>query len=141
MGANPFIGIMFLNNRIIRIFKRILIMAGSPKIRLLSKQKWNKKFPKYKINQWIFGRCDLYGIIAVRGIHKGIKNTIWHEILHILFPSKRHWWIECAAQKLSHSYRRGFFSTKYHKHMKNVPDIPILLKLVNKSAKRFNQKV
>ncbi len=131
---------MTLNNRIIRIFKEILIMAGSPKIRLLTMQAWNKKFPKYKIDQWVYGRCNVHGIIAIRGMHRGIKDTIWHEILHILFPSKRHWWIECAAQKLSHSYRRGFFSTKYHKHMKDVPDISILIRLVKNSAKRFNQK-
>lgn len=28
-------------------------------------------------------------------------NTIWHEIGHLVFPRKPHWWIECYAQRMS----------------------------------------
>jgi len=30
-----------------------------------------------------------------------IANTIVHEIAHILWPNKPHWWVECFAQKVA----------------------------------------
>ena len=35
-----------------------------------------------------------------------IKNTLWHEVGHCLFPQKPHWWIECFAAKLARTPRR-----------------------------------
>ena len=135
---------MGYNNQIQRFFKKICIDACSPKIRLFSIQKWNKIFPKDKINGFISGRCDTRGIIAVRYSHLGntkeMKDTIWHEIIHILMPSKRHWYVECAAQKLARNSRRGCWSKMYHKSMRDVPKVETLLRILRKSAARFNRK-
>ena len=34
---------------------------------------------------------------------KETKTIIWHEVAHILFPNKPHWWIECFALKMTGS--------------------------------------
>ena len=53
-------------------------------------------------------------VITIKGGIRGrvLKNTIYHEIAHHLFPNKKHWWIECAAERLACGGGRGYWSVK-----------------------------
>ena len=129
-------------NKILRMYKKVHQLAGEPKFILLTPREWNKRFKRAQVGSRISGRCDLRGTLTIRYTHiynlHEIEDTIWHEFLHILLPSKRHWWIECAAQKLAHNKNRGLFATRYKKHMRDVPDIKTLLRHINNASARFN---
>lgn len=71
---------------------------------------------------------------------KVLKNTIIHEILHIIYPWRQHWWIECAAEVLACGGGRGYYSTKYGHSPAELPSRDRLLHLVQLAVKRFNKK-
>lgn len=89
----------------------------------------------------------LYGISSVDypviSIQKGLRgkvlsNTIYHEIGHILFPHRKHWWIECAAEKLARGGGRGYYSMKYGHTVDELPSRAKVLLLFKRASKRFN---
>lgn len=81
-------------------------------------------------------------IVTIKKGLKGkvLKNTIYHEIAHHLFPNKKHWWIECAAERLAGGGGRGYWSTKYNHTVDELPTRSVLLEIFRKATKRFNKK-
>jgi len=75
---------------------------------------------------------------GIRG--KVLTNTIYHEIAHHLFPNKKHWWIECAAERLAGGGGRGYWSVKYNHTVDELPTRSVLLEIFRKATKRFNKK-
>lgn len=125
-----------------KIFKYILIECNNPTISLVSPDEWNKihnnknklkyKLIKIKNYKYWIGGCANYNRKIITCRYKDMKkieirNILWHEVLHILYPWQNHWWIEIAAQKLSLSYRIGYFSEgkKY-----SINDLPSREKLI-----------
>lgn len=84
-----------------RIFFEIRRLAGNPPIRLIPWEvatRWRAGHEK-----GIVGYC-LYGnsvAVSPRQSIRSAKNTIWHEIGHVLFSSKPHWWIYTYAAVMS----------------------------------------
>lgn len=93
--------------------------------------------------------CSLegdYGISSVKypvfAIRKGLRgrvkeNVIFHEIFHILFPNRPHWWIECAAERMARGGGRGFWSARYGKTINDVPPRSRLLELARRASRRM----
>lgn len=72
---------------------------------------------------------------------KELRNTIYHEILHILYPWRKHWWIECAAELLARGGGRGYYSETYHHTPEDLGCTrDELLHQVRLQVKRFNMR-
>lgn len=72
---------------------------------------------------------------------KRLRNTIYHEILHKLYPYWRHWKIECAAELLAGGGGRGYYS----EHFQHTPEDlhktrEELLLQVRRQVVRFNMR-
>lgn len=93
--------------------------------------------------------CSLegdFGISSVKypvfAIRKGLrgrvkKNVLYHEIAHILFPSKPHWWIEAFAEKMAGGGGRGYYCQKYGHSVDELPSRSRLLKLARRASNRL----
>lgn len=72
---------------------------------------------------------------------KALRNTIYHEILHLLYPWQTHWWIECAAELLARGGGRGYYSQKYNHKPEDIGlSREQLLAQVQKQVERFNNR-
>lgn len=66
-------------------------------------------------------------------------STIYHEILHLMFPSRPHWWVECASEKLARGGGRGYWSKKYGKTPDDLPSRAELVKLARRASRRMKR--
>lgn len=72
---------------------------------------------------------------------KELRNTIYHEILHKLYPWRKHWWIECAAEILAKGGGRGYYSRTHNHKTEDIGyDREQLLHIVRLQVKRYNRK-
>ncbi len=136
-----------------RSYLRIMEELGWPKIFLvcdtqfraiegdgLYRDKHNKKYPRDEIYTGISGtEAPIFAMrMNLRG--KGLWNNIYHEILHILYPWRKHWWIECAAEVLARGGGRGYYSNKYGHTPEELPDREKLLHQIRLQVQRFNHR-
>ena len=135
-----------------QIFNRLLKRIGNPRIILVVPDEWNKMFPNYNLNENMSACCDIENKVLTIDNNETvneIKDSIWHEFLHILFPNAGHCWIECVAQKMIYRrknsrynhYRRGFHSKRYDYFITDVPSRQKLIKLIKKASRRIMRKV
>ena len=76
------------------------------------------------------------GMIRVLALEQ-VKETIWHELGHILFPSRPHWWIECYGEKMARTGNGdNRYSTRYAHTPEDLPSRVRLLELSRSAAKR-----
>lgn len=66
-----------------------------------------------------------------------IKATLWHELAHVLFPSKPHWWVECFAAKMLPGADIGRYSRRYNHTPYDLPSKTKLLQLARKAANKL----
>lgn len=83
---------------------------------------------------------------SVITIGKGLRgrklvNTLAHEIFHILFSSRPHWWIETAAERYANGGGRGYWSGKFDKTLDDVPSRKEIVRLARLSGNRLKSKV
>lgn len=85
---------------------------------------------------------EKHPIISITsGLRGKVKaNTIWHEVLHILFPRWKHWRIECAAERLAGGGGRGYFSKKYGHTVDEMPPREKLISIVRRASARMKKK-
>lgn len=130
--------------RVKSIFSDILNEINNPDIILITTDKWTKILGD-KFNEKISGRSyDTKRIITTKYIDQDIvdiTDTLWHEILHIIYPNKHHWWIECCAQKLSGSKKKCYYSKKYLHGKCEVPNREIIIQNMNKLLKTKRQDI
>ena len=83
-----------------------------------------------------------YPVFAIRkGLRGRVKeNVLYHEIAHILFPSRSHWWIEAFAERMARGGGRGYFCTKYGHTVDDVPPRARLLELARRAGRRLRDK-
>jgi hypothetical protein len=65
------------------------------------------------------------------------KDTIWHEILHCLYPNLPEWWIECSAYKLSRNnhWSYGVNAQRYNKTPReSVPSRRLLIEMIESTS-------
>lgn len=138
-----------------RSFRAILKKVGSPPIKLVSSGEFYE-ITGARLGSFC-GRCSpKHRIVTVNRNRplEDIKDTLWHEVAHILFPSKPHWWIECFASKMCGSkpcgsWQRtkngvmssgvacGRYSLRYCKSKDDLPNKTKLLDLALKSSTRL----
>lgn len=125
-----------MNNR---TFLRILEELEWPRIYLVSpKQFYHAEGDKIKGSYGMAGLGD-----SIITLEKGLRgrvlaNTIYHEIAHHLFPHRKHWWIECAAERLAKGGGRGYWSIQSRHTVDEMPSRNEMLKLFRRASKRFN---
>jgi len=64
-----------------------------------------------------------------------VKKTIYHELAHVLFPHKPHWWIECFADKMVGSKTRGRYALKYGHGVEELPPRTQLISLAQEVSR------
>lgn len=91
-----------------------------------------------------------YGICAAKypvfTIRKGLRgrvkeNVIYHEIAHILFPNRPHWWVECFGEKMARGGGRGYWSVKFNKTIDDLPPRSRLLELARRASRRLKSEL
>lgn len=123
-----------------RLFDHILKELGWPRVYLVSPEQFHELEGWNPEDVW-GGQGDKHPIITVVGSpdKKMRKNIIYHEIFHHIFPSRPHWWIEAAAQKMARGGGRGEYSVQSGHTIYDLPSREILLKLARRASKRFNE--
>jgi len=70
-----------------------------------------------------------------------IRKTIVHELAHLLFPTKPHWWIECFAYRIipvKNKYGEvGRYTERYDHSPRDIPSKKKCIELAKKAAKRL----
>lgn len=124
-----------------RTFLRILEELDWPNVYLVDPKQFEK------VDGWnIRGSHGMAGrlhpiITIARGTRgKVLRNTIYHEIAHKLFPYRPHWWIECASERLARGGGRGEWSILSGHTVDEMPPRNALLKTFRRASKRFNEK-
>ena len=124
-----------------RTFLRILRELGWPKIYLIPPQQFFMGDGKQIKGSSGLAEIGESTITLTRGLRgRALSNTIYHEIGHHLFPHQKHWWIECAAERLARGGGRGYWSIKYGHTVDEMPSRAKLLELFRKAARRFNEQ-
>lgn len=125
----------------LKTFINILEELEWPSIYLVSPQQFEHTDGE-KIHGDFGIASDIRPVITInKGLRgKVLKNTIYHEIGHHLFPHRTHWWIECYANKMAGGGGRGYYSTKFDHTIDELPTRSQLLKISLRATKRFNQK-
>jgi len=71
-----------------------------------------------------------------------IRNTIAHELAHLLFPNKPHWWIETFSYKIisiKDDYGRiGRYAKRYGHSPRELPSKKRLIEMAKEAAERLN---
>lgn len=125
-----------------RTFLKILEELGWPYVFLVDPKQF--KTLEGDSVSGLFGiSARKYPVITIAKGLRGrvLKNTLYHEIFHILFRRRKHWWIECAAEKMANGGGRGYWST-FHGHTADeLPSRSVLLKSIRKSVIKYNKKI
>jgi len=130
--------------QVFRSWEVIKRKAGNPPVQLVTETEYKQKC-HFGLGGYIGRANPKNGLICVRYNRplEDIKETLWHELLHCLFPSKPHWWIECAARRLSghESYYGwpGRYSRRYAHTPEDLPGKSELLQKVKKASRRLEE--
>ena len=127
-------------------FTNILEELGWPNIYLIPIDQFIhiEGYPNRASKRGDYGEAsDFAPVVNIRTDMRGKErtNTIYHEILHPLFPNRPHWWIECAAERLARGGGRGQWSKKYGHTVDEMPSRQKLVELCRKASKRFNEQM
>jgi len=128
--------------RITHSFNCIMELLETPPIQLLRPSEF-KKITGVSLNAYV-GRCHHHtqSITTKRNMPLNeIKHTIWHEIGHVLFRSKPHWWIELYADVMSKHCGYKRYAPKYGKSKSIMPPRTKLLELSVRAGRRLVQRV
>jgi hypothetical protein len=128
----------------LKAYDKILAETGYPLVYLVSPEQF-EHVEGDKIH-------SDYGISAVTApvftIHKGLRgkvqaNTLWHELLHILFPSWEHWRVELVAQRMARGgvdVNWDSYAKKYGHDLSEIPGREEMLKQIRKQVRKFNER-
>ena len=131
---------MSIQPRVQKAFEKIWQEAGEPPINLVTAKEFTDKTGCYLGANVEAMSNSRHRIICVKQLYRPIeeiKDSIWHEILHILYPNMPEWWIECSAYKLAknNSDSYGVHATTYAKTPRhNVPSKRLLLEMIRDTS-------
>ena len=123
------------------MYADILAQVGNPPIELLTPTEYAAR-TGHGLGNFYGMSNNRHNVITVRKSRPDadVRNTLWHEIAHILFPSKPHWWIECFAAVMAPTDDVGRYATRYAKTPADMPSKAELLRLARLSAARLRKE-
>lgn len=128
--------------KVLRSWRAILSALNNPPIRLLSDSEW-KSETGCSVGSCVGRSVYSTKIITTRYRKRmliDVKKTLWHEVGHILFPSKPHWWIERYGQIMSKNhdcYCR--YAQRYNHSAEELPPRAALLRLSKAASLRVSE--
>jgi len=124
-----------------RTFLRVLEELDWPRVYLVTPEQF-AKVDGIKIESAFGISSEDYPVFTVKkGIRgKVLLNVIYHEIGHILFPHRTHWWIECAAERLAGGGGRGEYSKIYGHSVDEMPARHKLIRTFKRASRKFNER-
>jgi hypothetical protein len=129
---------MSIKPRIQKLFDEILKEANFPPIHLVTRTEFSKMIgrscPRNACGQSNFAERIFW--VKQTDNDKETKDTIWHELLHCLFPNLPEWWVECAAYKLAKNdyWSYGTNAEKFNRTPANVPSRKMLIEMIKDSS-------
>jgi hypothetical protein len=125
------------------IFLEIWQEAGYPPVNLITATEFKER-TGFSLDNSCVGRSyapeNIFCIRQNQTIRE-IKDSIWHEMLHCIYPRMPEWWISCAAYKLSGNTSDfwGHEAMTKNKSPRNcLPSREILIELINDSSFEMN---
>lgn len=131
--------------RIEKEFEQMKALFGikNRNVRLVTPKEFNE-ISGYSLGSF-WGRADTRKeVITVKRNRslRRIRHTIAHELAHLLFPTKPHWWIECFAYRIvpvKNEYGRyGRYTRRYGHSYRELPSKTRLIEIANRAAKRLD---
>lgn len=124
-----------------RTFERILSELDWPAVFLVSNQQFentegDKIHGSYGISAVSYPTITLNK--GLRG--KVLRNTIYHEIAHVLWPYRKHWWIYLFGEKMAGGGGNGGVKYTRGHTMDELPTRSRLLQLARLASKRMKAK-
>ena len=96
-------------NSIRKIFNKYKKLFGNPDVKLVIKHEWIR-ITDEDIGDNVGMSNGFYKLVTVAPETldgSEIQEVLVHELAHIIFPNKPHWWIECFSSKVART-RDGF---------------------------------
>lgn len=123
------------------LYDRVRAELGNPHIFQVSKAQMEEMEGEEVGNVWGYS-SDYYPMIYIASgmTQKRRLNTIIHEILHLLYPHKPHWWITLAARRLAGGGHGDDGTEKFGHVLEEIPQRAQLLAQVRRQAKRYNER-
>lgn len=129
-----------MRNQVKTVFSSIMDEIGSPGIHLVTQAEF-KRITGRGLNRY-WGRANVeHRVITVRNnlTHEQAVNIIWHEIAHLLYPKKPHWWIECYAAVMSRNESVMRFARRYRHDPSELPGRYCLLEITRVAVRKYNK--
>jgi len=91
------------------LYKKISDQIGGTEVSLLPPEQFLKlarpeefaEFGSFAPGVWACASPEHRAITVMKNRPlTDIERRLWHELAHILFPDKPHWWVECFAAKM-----------------------------------------
>jgi len=104
-----------------KIFKECKELLGNPDIRLVPKDEWVKITDK-NVGDNVGMSNDYFNIITVVPEDLStseIREVTFHEIAHIIFPNKPHWWIGCYSSVVAQTKDWFCYHAERYGHTKD----------------------
>ena len=122
------------------IFKECKELLGNPDVELVHPEKWLEITDTPIEDDTVGMSSDYFKIITVvygELSSSEIREVTFHEIAHILYPNKKHWWVECFASKIAKT--RNWFcyhAEKYGHSKKELPKRERLIEMARECVER-----
>jgi len=106
-------------------FRELLQEINNPNIDIIPCKTWDRICKKFELSNEFSKKgvrgtaVEPFSFIVVRNNIKKIEldEVLWHEILHILFPDKPHWWIYSVSIRLSGTEHHCPFKSENEAYM------------------------
>lgn len=124
------------------MYLKILAELDWPPVYMVSHEQFEHIEGKSIKGNYGISGCKQPVIAIVGGLRGRVKaNTIYHEIGHLLFPHRPHWWIDLFGEVMARGGGRGHWAKKYNKTPDDMPPRAHLLKLARRASRRMKARL
>lgn len=123
-----------------KLYAKYKELFGVPDVKLVDKNKW-KQMTGETLGDNVGMSSDYLKLITVdpEDLKKSeIEEVTVHELLHVVFPNKPHWWIECASSKIARTKDAFLHYAVIYGHTKDeLPSRNELIEMVQAKAMKI----
>ena len=136
---------MSIQPRTEKLFEKVWVEANFHPVQLITRTEFSQKTGR-SCSKIACAECNPgLGVFWVRqnDNDEEIMDSIWHEMIHCIFPNLPEWWVECAAHKLSRNatWSCGPIADKYNKGHRDVPPRKKLVEMIRDSSYEMNKRL